>query len=305
MSIVDDLTNSWRNLESWWNSVPFPIQVLVLGLGYLVLLLVTLRLFKFALSRYKDKMTATTYQTLYTMLRMVIIILFVVAFFNQFPQFEGSLIGFSALLGTAIGFASTQTIGNFISGLYIMLTRPFYVGDYVILPKLGIEGIIQDISVNYTRVFQPNGTTALIANRSLIDTQIINMRYEVEELKERKKKEEAASGSDRSLDLDKLDDHFRDFFKKLKGRKKVLYIYPLRFEVDVNTKQQSVIKVLELLEKDLEGNVVSDLSWRVVGRNRLAVQYELNIAVEDPVDLLKIRTKVYNKLEFLLEEHVS
>ncbi len=306
MSIVDQMMNAWNQVESWWASVPFPLQLLVLALLYLVLLLVTLRLFRVTLNRYKDRMTVTTYQTLYSLTRMLIIILFVVAFFNQFPQFEGSLIGLSALLGTAIGFASTQTVGNFISGLYIMIARPFYVGDYVVLPRLGVEGIIQDITVNYTKVFQPNGTTALISNRSLIDTQIINMRYEIEELKEKKPenedKERKSGDAKRTLDLDKLDDQFREFFTKLKSKKKVLYIYPLQFEVDVNVRQQAVIDAINKLERELEAEMVYDLAWRVIGRNRLAVQYELNVAVEDPVTLLKIRTAVYNKLELLLEE---
>ena len=107
------------------------------------------------------------------------------------------------------------------------------------------------------------------------------------------------------MDLDKLDDQFRELFTKLKSKKKVLYVYPLPFEVDVNVKQQSVIEVIKKLERELEEDTVYDLSWRVTGRSRLAVQYELNVAVEDPITLLKIRTKVYNKLEQLLEETIA
>jgi len=40
-------------------------------------------------------------------------------------------IGVSALSGAAIGFASTQTIGNLLAGFCIMVTRPFEVDDYV------------------------------------------------------------------------------------------------------------------------------------------------------------------------------
>ena len=40
-------------------------------------------------------------------------------------------ISISALSGAAVGFASTQTRSNFLTGFYIMTTRPFEVDDYV------------------------------------------------------------------------------------------------------------------------------------------------------------------------------
>jgi len=39
-------------------------------------------------------------------------------------------VGVSALTGAAIRFASTQTVGNFLAELYVMMSRPFMVRDY-------------------------------------------------------------------------------------------------------------------------------------------------------------------------------
>ena len=81
-------------------------------------------------------------------------------------------IGVSALTGAAIGFASTQTVGNFLAGLYIMMSRPFMVRDYV---KIGdIEGEVREITINYTKIYTPTYNITEIPNRKVLDSTILN-----------------------------------------------------------------------------------------------------------------------------------
>jgi small conductance mechanosensitive channel len=80
--------------------------------------------------------------------------------------------GASALTGTAIGFASTQTIGNFLAGFYIMISRPFMVSDYV---KIGeVEGSVKEITINYTKIYTPTYNITEIPNKKVLDSTIIN-----------------------------------------------------------------------------------------------------------------------------------
>jgi small-conductance mechanosensitive channel len=77
-----------------------------------------------------------------------------------------------ALTGTAIGFASTQTIGNFLAGFYIMISRPFMVNDYV---KIGdVEGEVKEITINYTKIYTPTYNITEIPNKKVLDSIIIN-----------------------------------------------------------------------------------------------------------------------------------
>jgi len=80
-------------------------------------------------------------------------------------------IGVSALSGAAIGFASTQTIGNLLAGLYIMVTRPFEVYDYVKIG--GSEGEVREITLNYVKIFTPTYTTIEIPNRVVLNSTIL------------------------------------------------------------------------------------------------------------------------------------
>lgn len=79
-------------------------------------------------------------------------------------------ISVSALSGAAIGFASTQTIGNFLAGLYIMITRPFSVNDYV---KIGnTEGEVREITMNYVKIYTPTYTITEVPNKTVLDSTI-------------------------------------------------------------------------------------------------------------------------------------
>jgi len=81
----------------------------------------------------------------------------------------------SALAGAAIGFSSTKTLGNFIAGLYILIARPFRVQDYVSIA--GTEGIVKEITINYTKILTPGNTTVSMTNQKILDQDIINYRY--------------------------------------------------------------------------------------------------------------------------------
>ena len=96
----------------------------------------------------------------------------IVAILGVFEVGADWFIGISALTGAAIGFASTQTVGNFLAGLYIMVSRPFMVRDYV---KIGdVEGEVKEITINYTKIYTPTYNITEIPNRKVLDSIILN-----------------------------------------------------------------------------------------------------------------------------------
>ncbi len=81
-------------------------------------------------------------------------------------------IGILSLTGAAVGFASARTVGNFLSGLYIMITRPFLIGDYIKTSKG--EGIVEELGINYTKIRTLSGTRILISNDAMLKETIFN-----------------------------------------------------------------------------------------------------------------------------------
>jgi len=111
--------------------------------------------------------------------RLIILVGAIVALLRVGGVPADILVSFSALGGAAIGFASTRTIGNLIAGLFLLVTRPFRVGDYVRID--GIEGIVQEITLNYAKILTPINTMASISTQRILDKDIINYRFRGEE----------------------------------------------------------------------------------------------------------------------------
>lgn len=84
------------------------------------------------------------------------------------------LVAYSALGGAAVGFASTRTLGNFIAGLFLFVARPFKVNDFVRVDS--VEGIVDEITFNYTKIRTRNGTLVFISNLKILDQNIVNFR---------------------------------------------------------------------------------------------------------------------------------
>jgi small conductance mechanosensitive channel len=111
--------------------------------------------------------------------RLIILVGAVVALLRVGGVPSELLISFSALSGAAVGFASTRTIGNLIAGIFILVTRPFRVGDYVRID--GVEGIVQEITLNYAKILTPSNNVVSISTQRILDRDITNFRFRGEE----------------------------------------------------------------------------------------------------------------------------
>ncbi len=85
---------------------------------------------------------------------------------------EKYIVLISGIVGTAISFASMKAINNFIAGVWITLAKPIAVGDYV---KIGNkEGLIIEISLNYTKLMYQDKNITMIPNIECLKTNLIN-----------------------------------------------------------------------------------------------------------------------------------
>jgi hypothetical protein len=93
----------------------------------------------------------------------------------------------TAVIATAIGFASTTVATNIVGGFYIIITRPFGVGDFIQLK--GTSGVVLEIGLSYTRLLQIDKTIVTIPNSNLLNANLLNSNISVEQ--ERQKQEES------------------------------------------------------------------------------------------------------------------
>jgi small-conductance mechanosensitive channel len=82
------------------------------------------------------------------------------------------LLSLSAVAGVAVVFASSQTLGNFLAGVYIIISQPFKIEDYVRIAD--IEGEVKSITLNYTQIFNTTYNLVEIPNKNILDSNITN-----------------------------------------------------------------------------------------------------------------------------------
>jgi len=77
--------------------------------------------------------------------------------------------------GIALGLAAQQTLANFISGIIILVSKPFKEKDYVELE--GTFGRVKKISLRSTTLLTLDNILVDIPNQKIVESKIINHTY--------------------------------------------------------------------------------------------------------------------------------
>ncbi len=84
------------------------------------------------------------------------------------------LLAFGGIGAAAVGFAAKDVISNFCGGLMLSMTRPFTLGDQIILPSLSIEGPVEEIGWYLTVVRDKDKRPVYLPNAIFSNALVIN-----------------------------------------------------------------------------------------------------------------------------------
>ena len=184
----------------------------------------------------------------------------------------------SALFGTAIGLAFSKALSNMVSGFYVLAARPFRVGDYI---KIGdIEGIVQEITLNYTRLLQPDYTREYVPNSKVVDSQMTNYRRRIDDLMMERGRE---YHEDR-----KSSSRVQYALEGLKSLTKGTEVYQYTFEVNVH-KDFDIDAVHSYFESTCEKwkdefiETPEVIFW---GETMFGLVYKLSYIVTEPIEII-------------------
>ena len=96
----------------------------------------------------------------------------VVAILGYFGVETTSFAALIAGLGIAIGAAWAGLLSNFAAGAFLVVLRPFKVGDYIRVA--GIEGTVKEIGLFATTLQMPDNITAFVGNNKIFSDTIQN-----------------------------------------------------------------------------------------------------------------------------------
>tara|TARA_B100001063_G_C16773626_1_gene563400 strand:- start:2572 stop:3420 length:849 start_codon:yes stop_codon:yes gene_type:complete len=107
---------------------------------------------------------------------IVYYILMIVVILAALSELGIETTSFMAILGAAglaIGLALQGSLGNFASGVMIILFKPFKVGDVV--TAAGVTGSVQEVSIFNTIMITPDNQKIIVPNSAITNDSITNI----------------------------------------------------------------------------------------------------------------------------------
>jgi small conductance mechanosensitive channel len=157
-----------ERMSSWWATLgpqlaSFGLKVL----GALALYMVGRWLIGFAIRAVNGILTArqfdaTLQRYIASILSVVLNVVLVVAILGFFGIETTSFAALLAGIGLAVGAAWSGLLGNFAAGAFLIIFRPYKVGDYVAAG--GVEGTITEIGIFNTVITAPDNVQTIVGN---------------------------------------------------------------------------------------------------------------------------------------------
>jgi small conductance mechanosensitive channel len=161
---------------------------LLFGIIVFIVALIIARTLRFIIGRFvrgastKLKVDPTKYSFLKNAVEFIVYLVAVIIIFNGIPQlrkYGTALFASAGIIAAIVGFASQSAFSNIISGIFIVIFRPFSVGDRV---KVGVNytGDVEDITLRHTIIKDFENRRIVIPNSVINNETIINSTIAVE-----------------------------------------------------------------------------------------------------------------------------
>ena len=212
--------------------------------------------------------------------RLVLFAAVVMVVISFFSTSFAAILSVTTLFGTAIGLAFSQALGNIVSGLYVFAARPFRVGDYV---KIGnVEGVVREITLNYTEVLLPDETTQLVPNGKVVASEVTNYRIEMSDFIEGS--EELESDEDSSVRRSMRRALYR--LKDMTGYDEA-YRYTFELTFHMNFDHQDLRITFDNVCKNWTTKFLASPNYIVWAAPNACVVYRFSFIVGNPMDIIK------------------
>ena len=106
------------------------------------------------------------------MIYIALMVFVILAALDQLGIETTSFAAIIAAAGLAIGLSLQGTLGNFASGVMLILFRPFKVGDFV--EAGGVAGIVEEIQIFSTKLRSGDNKEITVPNGQIVGTTITN-----------------------------------------------------------------------------------------------------------------------------------
>lgn len=119
-------------------------------------------------------------QFLDSAIRALLYVVLIFMILQMFGVEAASIATVIGSVGVTVGLAIQGSLTNCIGGVLILTLKPFKVGDYIVEDTHKNEGIVQEISIFYTKLATYDNKVILIPNGTLANSSLTNVTDEAE-----------------------------------------------------------------------------------------------------------------------------
>lgn len=95
----------------------------------------------------------------------------------QLRVIAASLLAGAGLFAIAIGFASQAALSNVVGGLFIVMFKPYKIGDRIQV-RMDLSGVVEDINLRHTVIRNFENKRIIIPNSVISNEVVVNSNYE-------------------------------------------------------------------------------------------------------------------------------
>jgi small-conductance mechanosensitive channel len=112
------------------------------------------------------------------MIRVGIVMVAIAMILSIYSINVDALIAALGIGGLAISLAAKDSLSNMISGLILMLDKPFVVGDRIEVINAGTWGDVMDIGLRSTRIRTRDNRMVFVPNSTISNDRVINYSFQ-------------------------------------------------------------------------------------------------------------------------------
>jgi small conductance mechanosensitive channel len=167
--------SAMQALDNYWEQIVFALSVLAVSF-------IVTRILRFMVGRFfrkaalKLNVDPTRYNFFKNAIDFLVFLLAIIVIFRSIPAlsvFGTTLLTGAGILAAIVGFASQSAFSNIVSGVFLVIFKPFSVGDRVKIGQL-YSGDVEDITLRHTVIKDFENRRIVIPNSVISNETIIN-----------------------------------------------------------------------------------------------------------------------------------
>ncbi len=166
------------HIDSFWEIVGF--SVLVIFITWLlsrILRFIIVKVIKYNKSNFFDETTLVFLRSSVKMILGILAIFYIIYTIPVLRKKAVLIISGAGVFAAIIGFIAQSALANLVSGVFIVLFKPFRVGDYIKLDDKRL-GIVSDITLRHTIINNFENKRLIIPNSLISKESILNHTIE-------------------------------------------------------------------------------------------------------------------------------